>query len=458
MTDDQKTAAISRFLRFSRERAHRAQTIVGRTIPLVFLVPLFAGAQAMQRPSDEELKRRIEDYIAPLAAHDLSGTLLVARGGRVLVERSFGFANYEEGVLFTPTTPTNVASITKPLTNIILAQLLEARRLSVNDTVSKWVPEYIYGKRMTVEQLMRHRAGVPHRLIPDEAQSEPMTTDDMVRAANAMPLLFEPGSKSSYSSGGYAILAAVLEHVTGKGYDQLLQEMVVRPVGARTVRHTNSRELLPGRAISAIPIGTTVLNAPLRDLSFLVGGGSVFTTPRDLFLVMQGVVNGKYGATARAALLDSTGMHWNGVTNGYRAFADWIPSDSLTVIFTGNTHTGAIDLMRRSIAQIATGANIKPPDLPSATVVALSPSARARLEGRYDTGGGSVSPLKFISPTLALFGDRGLAPLNDSTLFSFADYARVSFTSNAAGKVEAVQWGAGTWGTGELGPRFTRLP
>lgn len=431
---------------------------VRRIVPLICLPPLLAGAQTVQRPSDEELVRRVESYLAPLASHELSGTLLVARGDRVLMERSFGFADYELGVRFTPTTPTNVASITKPFTIIITSQLVEARRLSLNDTVSKWVPEYIYGKRMTVTQLLNHRAGVPHRLIPDDAQTEPKTTDDMVRAANAMQLQYEPGSKSVYSSGGYAILAAVLEHVTGKGYDALLQEMVARPVGASTIRHTDSRELLPGRAMSALPLGTTVLNAPLRDLSFLVGGGSVFTTPHDLFLVMQGLVRGKYGPAARAALIDSAGMHWNGVTNGYRAFADWIPADSLTVIFTGNTHTGAIDLLKRVIPQLAAGVNVKAPEVPNVTPAPLSAAAQARLAGNYDTGGGSLSALKFLSPTIALFGDRTLVPLNDSTLYSFADYARVIFTSNATGKVEAIQWGAGTWGTGQLGPRFTRLP
>jgi CubicO group peptidase (beta-lactamase class C family) len=449
----------------NRERAARRRMFDSRIftraargmIPLICVAPLLAGAQATRRPSDEELIRRVESYVAPFTDYELSGTLLVARGDRVLAERSFGFANYELGVRFTPTTPTNVASITKPLTVIITSQLAEAGRLSVNDTVSKWVPEYIYGKRMTITQLLNHRAGVPHRLLPDDAQSEPRTTDDMVRAANAMPLLFEPGSREMYSSGGYAILAAVLEHVAGKGYDALLQEIVARPVGARTIRHTNSRELLPGRAMSALPLGTTVLNAPLRDLSFLVGGGSVFTTPHDLFLVMQGVIHGKYGAAPRKALLDSAGMRWNGVTNGYRAFADWIPADSLTVIFTGNTHTGAIDLLRRVIPQIAAGANVKPPEVPNVTPAALSAAAQARLAGNYDTGGGSLSAVKFLSPTIVLFGDRTLVPLNDSTLYSFADHARVSFMSNAAGKVEAIQWGAGTWGTGELGPRFARV-
>ena len=254
------------------------------TIVLLSLLPTLMQAQALPRPSDEELVRRIEAYIAPLAAHELSGTLLVARNDRVLVERSFGYASYELGVPFNPATPTNVASITKPMTIIILSQLMDAKRLSTTDTVSKWVPEYVYGSKMTVGQLMNHQAGVPHRLLAEDAQSEPRTAMDMVRAANAMPLLFAPGSQSTYSSGGYAILSAVIERASGKSYDALLQELVVKPVGAHTIRHTDSREVLHGRALSAVPTGTTtLLNTPLRDLSFLIGGGSVFTTPRDSF-------------------------------------------------------------------------------------------------------------------------------------------------------------------------------
>ena len=327
----------------------------------------------------------------------------------------------------------------------------------MNDTVSKWLPEYVHGSRMTVTQLLNHRAGVPHRLLPDDQQEEPRTADDMVQAANKLPLLFEPGAQSVYSSGGYAILAAVLERVSGKRYDDLLQEHVAQPVGARTIRHVNRREMLPGRAESVIPIGDGVLNAPLRDLSFLVGGGSVYTTPRDLFAVMQGVVSGTYGAVARMALVRPDGLHWNGVTNGYRAFADWNAADSLTVIFTGNAHTGAIDLLRREIPRMAAGATVAAADIPRVTPVRLSTGAQKRLEGEYDTGGGAIAVVRFLSPTLMLFGDRALIPLSDSTFFSTADYATVTFAGGASGAVERIEWGPGTWGTGEQGPRFPRV-
>src|SRR5690349_17838885 len=178
----------------------------------LFLVPLTSSAQARRpRLSDDEVVRRVNAYIAPLAEHELSGTLLVARGNRILLERAYGLANYELGVRFTPSNPTNIASITKPLTVIIAARLADDKKLSWGDTVSKWLPNYVYGSKMTIKQLIDHRSGVPHRLMSDAEETEPHTAQEMVEIANRVPLLFQPGTSESYSSGGYAILAAVLE-------------------------------------------------------------------------------------------------------------------------------------------------------------------------------------------------------------------------------------------------------
>jgi hypothetical protein len=200
-----------------------------------------------------------------------------------------------------------------------------------------------------------------------------------------------------------------------------------------------------------------VINTSLRDLSFLVGAGSVYTTPRDVFAVMQGLLRGAYGASARASLVRPTGLEWNGVTNGFRAFADWHAADSVSVLFFGNAHTGAIDLLRREIPRILAGATVAPPVVPVVKPVALPVAARARLAGEYDTGGGSIAMVAFLSPTVMLFGDRALLATSDSTFFSTADYAPVTFVGASSGSVEAIQWGPGTWGNGEQGPRFTRV-
>jgi CubicO group peptidase (beta-lactamase class C family) len=424
----------------------------------LFLLPLTASAQAKQaRLSDAEVVRRVNAYIAPLANHELSGTLLVARGNRILIERSFGFANYELGVRFTPATPTNIASITKPLTAIIAARLSDEKKLAWSDTVSKWLPNYVYGPRMTLSQLINHRAGVPHRLLPESEESQPRTAQEMVEIANKVPLLFQPGDSESYSSGGYAILAAVLERAGKQTYDELLQHYVAIPVSAKAIRHVDSRTILPGRASSVIPIGGGVINASLKDLSFLVGAGSVYTTPHDIFLVIRGLVNGTYGSTARDSLMESDGLHWNGEGNGFRAIADWYAADSLTVLNFSNVRLGATDLLRRQIPHIVAGDNVRPPVVPHPKAVALSPAAQRRLVADYDTGGGDINTVTFASPSLMKWYDRFLLALDDSTFFSFADYAKVKFVSDSTGAVRGIEWGAGTWGTGQEGLRFPRV-
>ena len=87
----------------------------------------------------------------------------------------------------------------------------------------------------------------------------------------------------------------------------------------------------------------------------------------------------------------------------------------------------------------------------------LTAEQMRRIEGDYDTGGGAVARVKFVSSSIALFGDRALIAVDDSTFFSTADYARVIFVSESAGEVTGIRWGAGTWGTGQEGPRFARV-
>lgn len=283
-----------------------------------------AGAQPTFPLAKAELRRRIDAYLAPLAASgDLSGTVLVARGDSVMYERAFGMRRFGEGTPNTPETPFAVASITKPMTVILASTLIDQKRLSPADPLSKWIPDFPRGDRITIEHLMRHRSGIPHRVTEEADEMVPHTAEDMVRFAAKRELVFEPGSSSLYSSGGYSVLARVLELTGGKPYRDLLEEIVLRPAGAT---HTaNADRAQPGRASGHLRMP----NAPKRtsrDLSFLVGAGSVYSTPRDVHAIMRRLTSGQYGATARTSLVRDNGIRWNGITDGFRAFADWDPA------------------------------------------------------------------------------------------------------------------------------------
>jgi CubicO group peptidase (beta-lactamase class C family) len=434
---------------------HPASTIIGgpvqsrrRRVHALTLATLLAAqsADAQQAPPRAELQRRIDTYVAALAASgDLSGTVLVARGDSVLYERAFGVRRFGESTPNTTETPFAIASITKPMTAIIASTLIDQGRLAPSDLLSKWIPDFPRGDRITVEHLMRHRSGIPHRVTVEADELVPHTAEDMVRFAAKRELVFEPGTSSLYSSAGYSVLARVLELAGGRPYSQLLEDIVLRPAGAT---HTaNADRPQPGRPVGH-QRGPNGLRPTRRDLSFLVGAGSVYSTPRDVHAIMRHLTSGLYGETARAALVRQNQIRWNGITDGFRAFADWDASTNISVVFAGNVFAGAADLVRRDLPRIANGEQVPLPMVPKPSLRTMAAPARARFtSASFDVG--SPQSVVFESDSVAAFGGWLLFVTSDSTFYSPQDYATVRVVLDATGEVEALQWGEG--------PRFARV-
>jgi CubicO group peptidase (beta-lactamase class C family) len=273
----------------------------------------------------------------------------------------------------------------------------------------------------------------------------PHTAEEMVRFAAKRELAFEPGTASLYSSAGYSVLARVLELAGGKPYADLLEEIVLRPAGA--TRTANADRPQSGRPSGHLRYPGRV-KPTSRDLSFLVGAGSVYSTPRDIFEIMRRLTSGDYGSTARTALVRQGGLRWNGITDGFRAFADWDPATDVTVVFAGNLFAGAADLVRRDMPRIARGEQLAQPVVPTVSLRSIGAAARARLAGmRFDLN--PPLPLGFESDSVAILGNWLLFVTSDSTFYSPQDYATVRVVVGANGDVEALQWGEG--------PRFARV-
>jgi CubicO group peptidase (beta-lactamase class C family) len=392
-------------------------------------------------PSSSELARRIEEYVRPFAdAGELSGTLLVARDEAVIYEKAFGMANYELGVANTPATLYCVASINKPMTQIVAIRLMEQGKLGPKDTLAKWIPDFPRGGEITVEHLLQHRAGIPHQVTSDAEETVPHTAADMVEFARRKELLFAPGSQSSYSSAGYSVLARVLELAAGRPFEDLLQDLVFAPAGAVHSAEARGRRLLPGRAASYIKELHGYSNSPLQDLSFLMGAGALFTTPRDLHLVMRALLAGTYGDGVRQGLLRDGKLAWNGITNGYRAFADHDAARKVTVIFAGNVFTGAIDLLRRDPPKIAAGEAVPPAKVPNIVPASVPPELRARYEGTYEIRPGTREELRFLDASQVEIGSRTLIAISEDSFFCPQDYATVRIAKGKDGAIEALEW------------------
>jgi len=398
------------------------------------------GAEAPQAPAIPSLAERIEAYLAPAVADGhLSGTLLVAKDGQVLFERAWGMADYELKVPNTPRTRHCVASVTKPMTIALICQLAEEQKLRPEDTIDKWFPGFPRGDRITVSQLLNHRAGIAHRVTTAEQESRPLSAAEMVELVQGAELMFEPGEKSVYSSAGYAVLARIIELVDGRPYGQALATRLFERAGMRESMHPQFPQLVPDRAKSYAPAVSGVVNVEPKDLSFLVGAGSVFSTAGDLHRMIAALLDGRLGEAAKLALLRDNGVRWNGITNGYRAFADYYAPEGVEIIFTGNLHTGAIDRLRRDLPRLIGGEEVATPARIVVHPVDVAPEILRRYEGEYESEFGSRFSIH-ERWGLAYAGDRMLVPTSTTTFYSLQDYGEVRVVFDDSGGIERLDW------------------
>lgn len=209
-----------------------------RFIPAAF-VSVLSAASVPSRPPGQvaDLPRAADAFVsARVAADSFSGVVLVAREGKVLYQRAAGLADRERGIAMELSSKLQIASTTKLFTQIAMRQLEQAGKVSLADTLGKFLPDYpnpTARGRVTVEQLIRHRSGVGSFWNEKFMARAPhvRSVHDYMELFQDDSLLFEPGTSEAYSNGGYVLLGAIIERVSGLSYHDYLREKVFRPAG-----------------------------------------------------------------------------------------------------------------------------------------------------------------------------------------------------------------------------------
>jgi CubicO group peptidase (beta-lactamase class C family) len=222
-----------------------------------------------------------------------NGVILVAERGHILYEHAFGVANLEWSIPNSLDTEFEIASITKPMTALVIMQLVEEGRVHLEGKVSDYVPYYPRetGTRITVDQLLNHTSGLQEDIaFADDAQDVPpiiakinadlLSNDELVKLIARRPLRFEPGTAYGYSSDGYAVLGAIIEHVTGKSYWEALSERVLRRAGMSKTMPALLTPLVPKRASGYRRSFAGTENAPHIGAT---PAGGLYSTVGDLY-------------------------------------------------------------------------------------------------------------------------------------------------------------------------------
>ncbi len=411
--------------------------------PLLLAAFAVAPARAAAPPDSAALGRALDACVAPLVRDgQFSGQLLIARDGHVLVERCWGAADREHHRPMTPTTRMCIASITKPVNQVVTLKLLGEGRLALSDTIGRFLPGYPHGG-VTIDQLLNHRSGIPHRVTTDEQEKRRLTPADVTALAGSKPLLFEPGTRSSYSSGGYTVLARMLELASGRAWDDLVREDVLAPAHLEhTAPWAGLADPLPERATSYLPGTSGVVPAPQKDLTFLAGAGSMWSTARDLFALSRAFLDGTLGPGVQANLVRHGNLHWNGSTNGFYSYLDHDSASGATIVFLGNLHDGAPALLREVLPKLAAGEAVAPLAAPHPRLVKVPERVLRRYEGRYDVASNIGLPFR-VKDGVLWADDWPLRATSDTTFFSPRDYGIVVQARDSTGAVTGFTWSIG---------------
>src|ERR1051326_7185161 len=324
----------------------------------VFLLPSFALAQ--------DHAAKIQEMLA--LAHkyrQFNGSALVAESGKVVYKGAFGMANMEWNIPNTPDTKFRLGSITKQFTATLVFAVVEQGKINLNGELSDYLPDYRkdVGEKVTIHNLLTHTSGIPSYTSQpgffENVSRNPYKVDEFVKKYASGDLEFEPCSKFEYDNSGYFLLGAIIEHVTGKPYEQVLKENIFDPLGMKNTGYGKT------------PDGYT--NAPYLDMSIPYAAGSLYSTVDDLYLWDQALHTDKllsaqskalmytpflnnyaYGWEVRNASFDKNVQvitHDGGI-NGFTTTIVRFPKEKNLIVMLDNTGSEYLDRLGETIARI----------------------------------------------------------------------------------------------------------
>jgi CubicO group peptidase (beta-lactamase class C family) len=440
-----------------------AARLKGQTELADFLAGKDADCNAKMPPAEKVLDAMFENVIKPDGP---GASVLVARDGKILFEKGYGLADIEHHVPVTPETRFRIGSITKQFTAAAILKLQEQGKLSVEDTLSKYFPDYPRGGEVKLRHLLTHTSGIhSYTSKPGfmDSVTKPITSEALINSFKNDPFDFDPGKKWSYCNSGFFLLGCIVEKVSGDSYEDFLRKNFFEPLGMRNtgVHHSDAMEH------AALGYDGSPKRAVNWDMTWAGGAGALYSMVGDLFRWNEAVFHGNVlsEASLKAAFkpvktADTNeenakagyGYGWaisefrgareishGGGLNGFTSHLLRLPGKNFTAVVLMN---GAPNASPQTLAQSATEVCLGLELQPRPKAIKVPQRALELLAGRYDYGqsimtvsreGEHLFAQLTFQPRFEIF------PKSETEFFWKVADAQVQFVKGEDGKiVEAV--------------------
>jgi D-alanyl-D-alanine carboxypeptidase len=268
---------------------------------------------AVSRLTEPEAIAALSDEVDKEARNDqFSGTVLVARNGKILIEKAAGSANRETKASATPETQFRLGSMNKMFTSVATLQLIESGKLSFDDAIAKHIPDYPnkeLASKVTIRHLLTHTGGTGDIFGPEFSKNRLALREhsDYINLFGARPLLFAPGSRYQYSNYGFVLLGRIIEKVSGMSYYDYVRSHIFEPAGMKSTDSRPETDNVPNRAAGYLRRNTEwVSNADTLPWRGMAAGGG-YSTTGDLLRFALALESGKL--ISKSMLAEATTSH-----------------------------------------------------------------------------------------------------------------------------------------------------
>ncbi len=205
---------------------------------LLLLLAFFTLSTRAVNRAESKREKIAEIITAANARGDFNGVALIAVGDRIIYKNAVGLASREWKIPFSVNTKMRFCSVTKQFTTMLIMQLVADGKLSLDKTISDYLPEYRKetGGKIHLRDLLNSSSGLP--TFDDSAFYQ--SDDEQLRDVNFVvkkylsgDLTFEPGAKFNYNNADFIILGAIIERISGKTFEQNLREKILTPLAMK---------------------------------------------------------------------------------------------------------------------------------------------------------------------------------------------------------------------------------
>ncbi|NPD47298.1 serine hydrolase domain-containing protein [Lentimicrobium sp. S6] len=238
------------------------------------------------------IKTKIDEVAMKAVELELfSGAILVAEKGKIIYSKAFGEANKDHNIKNNLETKFNIASIGKSFTSTATMILAQKGLLKINDPVIKYLPNFPFGKEITIHHLLTHTSGLGDYLsnpVYVSNKNNLSSINDLIPIIYSEDLIFsKPGEYMAYSNSGAIVMGAVIESITGQSYFGFLQQNIFSPLNMNNTSYKNSDDVIPNRATGYIKKMSGGFSNNSHTLYAPSPAGGLQLTVGDLFLFDQ---------------------------------------------------------------------------------------------------------------------------------------------------------------------------